>query len=481
VNTSPHPTNPTPLRPPYEFVVGLDFGTAFTKCVVRDDASGNAFIVKLGNPEYWRSSEIKVCGSGFVATVETATERTRLPFLKMALAAAAKRDSTNPSLRRLEAIAFKSGMGGSVDHFLDAAVVCLLADVLHQALNFIKSHRKDFGQNAGDTWSVNMAVPVAHSDETIIRSRFGNCLCKARALVENGMPAELGVMQLAETVRNLTVDPKTSKLCSTYPEVSANVISFIESRAFSEGLYIFVDVGAGTVDVSVFIYSGNLGVPLNYFGAKVLSYGSSRLELRASGRLRRKVAAILGLANANVPSDQKLAEVLEAVFREYKETGAKGGFKQIEEEFAPVEAKLRKDVFDNLGFLAQARSHVQPHHVNPHHAPTARQWRGLRMLFGGGAGSSELYKAAFDDYFNQCWRFSPEKLPLQRPRKLQRPSELAEKHFEKIIPRFTVAYGLSVHVTNLPPNRLPGDIAPAPPPDEDDYPPHLAAPTKDEC
>ena len=468
----PRPAAPPPARPPYEFVVGLDFGTAFTKCIIRDEQNENAHIVPLDAGTYWLPSDVWADTSGFAIHPDgTRNGGVRLSFLKMALVAACRNQPHDRTLDRFRSAAAKLHLEAQPPDLVEAAVVHLLATVLRKALAFILSLRPDFGKHPQDLWSVNMAVPVAHADDAAVCSSFERCLKKARVLAEDGSPAGTNTNALIHATSQLDTNRPSCAHCSSYPEVSANVQSFLQSRAVREGLYLFVDVGAGTVDLSIFIYTAQNESPLAYFGAEVLPLGSSKLESRAAARLAKKLQQIHALAGLNHVTGASLRPALEAAFREHKETG-KEVFADIAADMKPIAQRLSDQVFGKLGFLGTARTHIQPHAPNPKGPVTPRSWKGLHFLYGGGGCDSLTYKDPLERYFRTCWQFIPSTSPLPRPRDLLKPESLGETDFAALVKRFTVAYGLSFHRTNLPNNRLPRDITPPPPPDDDDRPPY---------
>lgn len=468
----PGPTSPPPARLPYEFVVGLDFGTAFTKCIVRDEQNENAHIVPLDAGTYWLPSDVWADTFGFATHPDGHRNGgVKLSFLKMALVAACRNQPDDPTLERFRSAAAKLNLQTQPLDLVEAAVIHLLATVLRKALTFILTLRPDFGRHPQDLWSVNMAVPVAHADDATVCSSFERCLKMARVLAEDGSPPDMDTKALIHATSQLDPNRPSCAHCFSYPEVSANVQSFLQSRAVREGLYLFVDVGAGTVDLSIFIYTAQNESPLAYFGAEVLPLGSSKLESRAAARLAKKLQQIHALADLNQVTAASLRPALEAAFREYKETG-RDVFPDIAADMKPIAQCLSEQVFGKLGFLGTARTHIQPHPRNPKGPVTPHSWKGLHFLYGGGGCDSLTYKDPLERYFRDFWQFTPGTSPLPRPRDLLKPESLGETEFAALVKRFTVAYGLSFHRANLPNNRLPRDITPAPPPDDDDRPPY---------
>ena len=82
-------------RTGYIAQVGLDFGTAFSKCVVRDIGHGSARVLETSRPvdgtPYLFSSVIGFRDGSLVRT--PASDDEALPFAKMLLTALARRDA----------------------------------------------------------------------------------------------------------------------------------------------------------------------------------------------------------------------------------------------------------------------------------------------------------------------------------------------------------------------------------------------------
>ena len=136
-----------------------------------------------------------------------------------------------------------------------------------------------------------MAVPVAHAQDKAVEEAFRDCLDRAWRFAQCSEEGRCPISEWVKKVGELRPLESDRYLCSIYPEVSANVQAFIQSRAGFQGLFLFVDVGAGTVDASAFMYWPHPSneKPRSYFAADVSLLGSSQIEIRAAAEVTRNL------------------------------------------------------------------------------------------------------------------------------------------------------------------------------------------------
>ena len=127
-----------------------------------------------------------------------------------------------------------------------------------------------------------MAVPAAHAQDKAVEEAFLRCLNLAWQLAKDSTDPTMSIADCIAAIRQIK-SVEDQHACYLYPEVSANVQSFIKSPSGFPGLFLFVDVGAGTVNASTFIYHPDKEnpKPLSYFAAEVMPLGSSQCEIRA--------------------------------------------------------------------------------------------------------------------------------------------------------------------------------------------------------
>lgn len=424
-----------PRRRPRYWNIGLDFGTAFTKCVARNLATQEAFLVPLGNRSYLCPSEVFWENGRLWLSGDAGCEERGDPvrYLKMALAetalgktAGARLDNRVPSASWIRWIERKGCP--------EIATLYFLARILQQARAFIVARAPDFDESKGDRCMVNLAVPVAHAQERVIASAFERCLRCAWRLARQSEVAHMSPQTIAATLQDWDAHEDDAG-CSIYPEVSANVQSYIKSRAGTDGLYLFADVGAGTIDISVFLYythPANVR-PISYLAAGVVPLGSAVIEMRAARRLARG-------------RQQEFGE-LESQVRRIKE-GHVSDAPEIMSAIRQAEQEIEDEVFYQVApVLDEARRKIR-----------REQWRTLRTLWSGGGAEAPLYRRAVNRWFQLCCAFSPEHSWIPVPSDLRWPSEMDEPVRVNLFRRFAVAYGLSFDRVNLEEHRFPSEV-----------------------
>lgn len=448
--SAPRFAPPAPTqRPPDSghFVqIGLDFGTAFTKCVYRDVMLDKArvhlpAIVKdsempflLPSVLYHSAGKLSHPGS-----TGGAYKAGCLYHVKMALEKVGKENWSAPELAAYQEVARTLGI--SVADFVEACAVYFIAGALGGVLEEVKARFKD-ATPQGQIF-VNMAVPVADIDHPNVNEVFCRTLRLAWVLAEElaGFP-KTGVSELMETIRKAR--PKADsdivrEACFLYPEVSANVQAFVRSRVSREGLYLFSDTGAGTVDQSVFLFSRSDGKDrLTYLAARVLPMGSSHVEIRAAAKSKKT-------------SWQDLEQ-----WRSLKEAG------RFHRTLLAVKREMKSELsVESSITIGQAKQKL----INP------QQINQLTMIFGGGGHCIIPYEMALMEQFDNCY-FTPAKIDQRRRRNepldigMPSPSDLELRNGEeRWLDRLTVAYGLSFEQGQLADFKLPRQV-PHPSPEE---------------
>jgi hypothetical protein len=416
---------------PMILVVGLDFGTAYTKCIVRDlnyrRATPLAFNVNGGETFFlpseveWHSGRLRHPLDGFAGDGAHA-----LTYLKMALTAAARGERSDALNAIMRAIGTSDSRQQRTQ--IQALVVFYLLGVLRAVHRLIAEKWKDFGRNRADAIFYNMAVPVAHARQQAVESAFRECLSATVTLArrEQPIPSSLSTM-VALVDKNCGIEVAE---CDLLPEVTANVQSYVKSRGGRQGLYLFADVGAGTVDFSAFIYFiRGADRALTYLYAAVEHLGSSQLEFRTFQRAQATLTQQLRLVKEGATREAKWQMDLA---KELKLTGS----------------ELRLDITDATErAIAITR-------------PKLRKWQfqQMQILYGGGGCTYDPYELAIAAGFKPRWGLTPISQPLPVPNDVDWPAGRGAALFK----RFSVAYGLSFLPTDAPIQRFPDEIGKLP-------------------
>ena len=253
--------------PRYLLVAGFDFGTSFSKVVLREQNTRKAVVARF---DAWKDgllpSVIGFDGThlfppGGLAACEA------IPYLKMLAAEVADGCSiTNSRIRVPRSVAQICGATSRdlVCEFLSFYFAHLIAAVKQ----FIRSQSPwldfDFtGKKSVDNLVFQLAVPSGllaegQEAERLFREAFiiGYELapeadpdlrtpCQRRAWSQ-----KVRALQAADPV--LTAS-RYKWQCLLYPEVAAAVQTVFRSPNAKDGLYITMDVGAGTVDMNAFL------------------------------------------------------------------------------------------------------------------------------------------------------------------------------------------------------------------------------------
>jgi len=434
-------------RPPIFLVVGLDFGTAYTKCMVRDRNYRKAYPVPYtmkGGKTYFLPSEIYFGQGRMSHPLQDSREETRtLAFLKMALAAAANGSRSD----WLDGVTKTINAEQNPDQLrsVKSLVIFFLVHTLKHVHSFIMERWKNFGQIKGDTVFYNMAVPVAHARDEAIMATFRECLEVAVHYLQSGIEIPDSLEEL-NSLAGKTASP-TLDICDLLPEVTANIQSYVRSRGGREGLYLFADVGAGTVDYSVFLFYRQDGeLLLSYPHAAVEHLGSSQLELRTYQRCHLDLTRQIRLL--------KESEISEGAYT-----------LDLAKELKATQKSLATEITDaTTKVIGLTRRKIR-----------RNQFQRMQILYGGGGCAPNPYQSSIAASFTPGWGLIAESQPLPEPPDVEWPNGDGNGLFR----RFSVAYGLSFLPTDFPLQRFPDEIDEL---DPDDRPRKElpAAPTKDE-
>lgn len=270
--------------------IGLDFGTCYSKCVCRDLGSDRAWVHLPEGSEreqlpFLIPCVLQVRDGKFAYNPDRGVHYPDqgLYHLKLAVVAVGSGCWDAPVLDVYRRRA-NTGIQSELASFVEAAATYFLATVLADVRRGVSRHFSDFGEHPSDLMLVNMAIPVADISRPEISAIFLRILRRAWSLSTRitQLDQATAANQRAMLVREMPPSPEVDH-CYLYPEVSASVQGFVRSRSAREATYLCADVGAGTVDMSLFVFHRpDDGDCLTYLDARVLPLGSSQIELRAA-------------------------------------------------------------------------------------------------------------------------------------------------------------------------------------------------------
>jgi len=223
-------------------------------------------------------------------------------------------------------------------------------------------------------------------------------------------------LQTAENLFTQNIDPEKIGLghIALIPEFAAQIAGYTQSPQRIEGLHMFLDVGAGTIDVSLFNSLFN-----NYQGStgeeKIPIFSSEVRPLGTRFLLQHRISIL----------DEREA------WHDHHSSMTSHDFAN---HFGCDFQKIR---VSDLQFIQEVKTvlrrniHLTRKDRNPH----SSAWEeGLRTFMSGGGSRCELYSSALHEAFDEL---KVKLLPMETPF-LDRANELREGSH-----RLSVAYGLT--------------------------------------
>lgn len=418
-------------RLPYEVIAGLDFGTTFTKCIVRNlvneaECFPVQFELKGGRFEYFVPS-ILIRNQGRAGTPFDTEMRGEgyVHFLKMRL------------LGKIDKAAETWNPSASQEDARDDAAF-FLSHVISGIYAFLVKKWPDFGGNSDDVLRVNICIPVGDANRLDIENEFLATLCGAYAcssLAAAKSKILPSFAKVAAALRSPLEIKKAWDFCASYPETSSNLQAFFKSPARRSGFYVMVDVGGGTLDISIFRYNPTFSDEwkLTYLYAEVICSGSSQIDMRMKARMPQ----------ADITYLRALKESKKGFSGELRATALKHLEEVQREVFVEVGKAMGRTIENALG------------RISPNPALAAKDLKSVRFFFVG----KGFVKYPYEDgirFFHQTWPDAPAQVTLVPPSDIRWTAGLtASEHFV----RFTVAYGLSFLRENLETCKFPDQVS----------------------
>lgn len=377
---------------PLHVNLGIDFGTSYTKVCYRDVVSEQSGILTFGDEPYL-SSIVFVDEYDRLSTPIGNNDRgSREIFLKMRI-----------------------GDGNTQEAmYVQALSSYYLAETICGAKREFIRQETELTEGRPIIWSSNIGVPVDHYDSSRVRL-FREVFNVAWMWAESdNVPTTV-----ADAIGRYQIDSMntTPTNCHAVPEIVAAVLSFVTSREAREGIYIYFDVGGGTLDGVCFRYEYDRDRLINCYSAEVASLGVSSLTRHISIEER---ILMRGLTPDELPPPPIL--------------------RQLEE--------YKNKIHTLVGKIIMAASRRIP-----------ERFGGLPLpfFFGGGGAHFKWYQ---DAIMNTYWSRQHYNvgIPYYVQKRVPKPSDLKMNGLdERSFPRFTISYGLSVPFGEAPDFSLPSD------------------------
>lgn len=419
----------SPLAVEVDLVLGIDFGTSCTKVAIGDAGwLGQFYAVPIGN------------GSGIAK------------FLRTTQLQVGNQTEGNLKMRLME-------KPGSVEVQNFAALY--LAGVVQESIKWFSSHGPGRYKERQPVWSLNLGFPAKRVD--VEKGALATAYFEVAKL-----GAELGSSDLPLTLDSLVLlrnQPRadhgqhaiSSARIGLYPEIAAQLASYVNSPFRTPGNLILVDVGAGTLDVSTAILHETHGEDIMSFHCcEVVPYGAAKLmaiRMAALEEVRPGSVKIEAgdFQSGTEPTPEIVAEFVGAK-RSVRED-LRRAFDFASDDFAS------QAISQAIRCAARFRKLQRDGHSNPSYDP----WPGyVRFFFTGGGSRLCFYRHHFvDGHFEQeLTRFTRWKATAEERRQQWQglrlealpppnnfkgfPTDLSD-HFD----RLSVAHGLAYGRDNL--------------------------------
>lgn len=463
--------------------LGIDFGTKYTKICVRDTDRDESWVVIPGNSNSPLESalilsQVGIKDDGVLIAGLTEEEWVRqqssckliVDFLKMRLAHLdLGREAENwysPRLPNFQEINL------STPDSLENLCAFFLSQAIQRSKQSIYRNDSDRLRNVQVDWSAVIGVPVEYCDSPSL-VRFQRVLCLAWYLCEINMQ-ELTLAELNRHLNNIRASLNTDKVpCFGIPEIAAAVYSYTFSRQAKQGIYIFFDIGGGTIEGAAFrFYRTTDSQPrIDFLSGLVEPIGVNALSKRIaqeSDELELKVV-------------QKICNFGKEILRDIEEISTryasqsplrKGDF--IANKYRVSTRAVKENLNDNdfslyllqTLILSQALIHRQVSTVirNCCRKLSHEEKTEISVFIGGGGKISAYYQDTIYETYD-TFQLSSTGIPRYHMLDIPHPQEfdmrgIDEQHFH----RFSVAYGLSIPDYQAPEFRLPKQVRDTPPP-----------------
>ena len=413
-----------------EYYLGIDFGTSYSKCLVRHENSGQVWPVWPGQEEPLKiddllfSSDLGVSEEGYRCLFGTALNLDSgrcLYNLKMALVSAVKEDWDSSWLRGMTQFNSSSSARAEIKRQVGALVCFYLASLLRHTFASIRQRQPGFKPFENSLIGVHLAIPVASAQEKKVTKAFESALTRALQIVVTKPNAVWSnseeFIPIYKKVKGMK---KFQKVCRIVPEVNAAIDSFLRSRSARPGVYFVVDVGAGTIDMSMFTYVPTSEIPIHFWAADVRDLGSAQIELRAMDLLEREALPYL--------RQLKVQGVLAARVIQL-DTYAKAATTQIKEEVERAAIEILNVGITRYGGLD-------------------RNVKAMGIVHVGGGGNDDRYRKSVLDAKRKMTFEDGGLMNIPEPADIQWPFALQQES-DNCFRRFTVAYGLAVNPAEI--------------------------------
>lgn len=280
-----------------DFCIGLDFGTSATKAVVRLLPGGPAYAVPLGDRTGARCAYLAMTrlwiGPKGAMSLNDNGEGRWADDLKVRL--------MEEPFRAIQA------QGLSDDARPVDLAAAYLALTLRRVFSWFEAKLRPGLGPVGVRWSMNLGIPVQNYDSEDVKSAFLAAARAAWRLARQSGAVDIGcAARVVEQAANDADTPAEEEI-HVVPEVAAGVASYARSRLRRAGAHLFIDIGATTLDSSMFLLAeADDGLKYVFLSADVNSaLGALRLHRHRADELRQLALACVDTSDPLAPIPQR--------------------------------------------------------------------------------------------------------------------------------------------------------------------------------
>lgn len=365
-----------------ELVIGLDFGTAFTKVVVGDNVRERHIAVpfRSGEPDIDRYTLPTVCWQD-LAEVYSIDQRSGRQFsdLKLTLIDRGFDEKSYPS-------------------------VAYLALVFRRVRSHIFEHEKGvYGLNH-ISWLVNTGLPTENYNDDELKNAYRVMVDLAWVLSASEEDiTEDAVDRLFRLDTKDSAEPPPDALeagcLGLFPEFVAQVTGYVRSPQRQKDLHLMIDVGAGTLDVTTFIVHEDEGEDVfPVFSTCVKPLGTRYLIKHRIGDSHLNEEGELSPFQ-QVPTDSRFAELLGVT----------------SEKLEDIDQPFRTQAVEAVSQVV--RETREKHYPKRFKRPEEK----LPVFLCGGGANSDFYRKALHLELGSLNRFPIETRDLPNPEQLEAP------------------------------------------------------------
>jgi len=389
-----------------QLIIGLDFGTAYTKVVVGEDLI--RYVVPLvdggNNPidNYLLPGAFWVCKNNVCSLKELNPDSDRkISDLKLHL------------------------LSKNVSEQAQIFICTFLALTLRRIRAFIFIEKQNIYQSNYIDWFINVGLPTASFEKEQLNEMYIKLI--NTAWIVSSIESEITLGLVAEVFKNPTGkhagigNTLNTEAISVFPEFVAQVTGYVRSPLRQEGLHLLIDVGAGTLDITIFnVHRRDDEDCYSIFTKVVALYGTRYLV-----RHRIKGTSIIESGEldslATIPNKKRFAELL----------GINNN--QLSEKDKEFHSKVLHLVELSLGYTKTKRY------------PGSDHWTtGVPLFLCGGGSRCDFYRDIFPNKQNKIGSFSIKILNLPIPEGLESEGIKTQDY-----DRISVAYGLSLEPLDI--------------------------------